>query len=221
VVSLVGLVLNFTSMGITFASSLFGVFFVVLVFIILAYLRRNKLPLDKRFYLQVYPVLDQPQDSPFANRVFVVSLGVSIIVAAIALGYVIMTPSTGEIYTEFYILDQNRTITSYPTDIDVNATARVVVGIISHELDITSYTVLTSIGTPLATIPQNDWDQVFTLNNSFGMSRIVQLHDQDTFEDDFTFRFLTPGQYHITWRLLLENEPSDYELHLWVDVHAP
>ena len=63
-----------------------------------------------------------------------------LLVAAIgATVYIIVKPNPGDKFTEFYILGTGDKAGNYPTNLSVNETANVTIGIVNHEQATTSY----------------------------------------------------------------------------------
>jgi len=73
------------------------------------------------------------------NRVLSIILGITIIGALGALGYVIATPKVGERFTEFYVLGLEGKAIDYPEELKVGEEGKVVVGIINREHETVSY----------------------------------------------------------------------------------
>jgi len=72
---------------------------------------------------------------------FTVALGASIVVAVGTIAYVVLTPRSGETFTEFYILGPGGRASSYPTKLTVKETGRVIIGVASHEAATVNYPV--------------------------------------------------------------------------------
>ena len=69
-----------------------------------------------------------------------------LLVAAIgATVYIIVKPNPGEKFTEFYILGTGDKAGNYPTNLSVNETANITIGIINHEQATTSYTMVSTL----------------------------------------------------------------------------
>jgi len=69
-----------------------------------------------------------------------------LLVAAIgATVYIIVKPNPGEKFTEFYILGTGDKAGNYPTNLSVNETANITIGIVNHEQTTTSYTMVSTL----------------------------------------------------------------------------
>lgn len=215
IVSFLGLALNYTAAGITMTSSLVGNIIVVMISCFIAYYRRSKLQLDERFSINMHmKKLAFPADR--TERVFVCAIGVALVLSCFALGYVLLTPNTDEIYTEFYLLDANGSTANYPENVTVNGTGTVIVGIVCHENREVTYTIVAGLDTSANTTDVNDWSQTFNLTNNNNYSRAISLSNGETFEDTFNFNITYIGNYKVVWRLLINGESTPYETYLWV-----
>ncbi len=67
------------------------------------------------------------------DRTLSAVLIVIIIIALLATFYIILFPSQSEKFTEFYILGENGKAGDYPSNLSLNQTGNVIVGIVNHE----------------------------------------------------------------------------------------
>jgi uncharacterized membrane protein len=65
--------------------------------------------------------------------------------AVAATVYIIVKPNPGEKFTEFYILGTGDKAGNYPTNLSVNQSANITVGIVNHEQSPTTYTMITTL----------------------------------------------------------------------------
>ena len=69
-----------------------------------------------------------------------------LLVAAVGVTvYIIVKPNPSEKFTELYILGTGDKAGNYPTNLSVNETANVTVGIVNHEQVTTTYTMITTL----------------------------------------------------------------------------
>jgi uncharacterized membrane protein len=68
-----------------------------------------------------------------------------LIVAISATVYIIINPNPGEKFTEFYILGAGDMAGNYPTNLNLNETGNLTIGIVNHEHTTTSYNVITTL----------------------------------------------------------------------------
>ncbi|MFW6072110.1 MAG: DUF1616 domain-containing protein [Thermoplasmatota archaeon] len=129
---LIGLLLNYvweiSLVPILYSQSLF-----IFVFALLAYLRRETIPLEERFsiYLEVNPPDWHNYD--IIDKALVVAT-VGLLIASGGLAYhIATTPRTGEQFTEFYVLGSDSMADDYPTNLTVNESGHVILGAINRE----------------------------------------------------------------------------------------
>ena len=163
VTALIGLGLNYTPWGIRLEPVLYSIFTFIIILSAIAIIRR-------RYYgrkdLVTAINLKMPgiwQGSPL-NKTLNVILIVAILGAVGTLIYTVAEPKVGEKFTEFYLLGINGTAADYPTDFVLNANSgvisvqygtntaavsekwgRLTLGIVNHEQQNTTYTVIMQI----------------------------------------------------------------------------
>ncbi len=71
---------------------------------------------------------------------------VSIVVAIAAVVYIMVNPSPGERFTEFYILGPNGKAGNYPANLTVGETGTVTVGLVNHEGSSADYELIVQSG---------------------------------------------------------------------------
>ncbi|MCK4266152.1 MAG: DUF1616 domain-containing protein [Thermoplasmata archaeon] len=217
IVSLMGLALHYTPLGITLESSLISDLAFVMVFAGLAYLRRSKMPMEERFHL------DFSFKSPTipANRIektFILIIAICFIASGITLGYVLTTPSAEQRFSVFYILDANDTAENYPLNITVGDNTSVILGIVCHEYAVTDYAIIIGLEGANITDYNVDWNQPYRLTTNHVARRNISLNHQDVFQERFNFQLNESGRQKMVCQLLINGEFTDYEVHLWVDV---
>ena len=75
------------------------------------------------------------------DKTLTIILIVLLVAAVGATVYIIVKPNPGDKFTEFYILGTGDKAGNYPTNLSVNETANVTIGIVNHEQATTSYTM--------------------------------------------------------------------------------
>lgn len=217
IVSLVGLVLNFTPFEITLHSIVVSNFTVIIFFAALAWYRRNLLENVERFHVD-FTVSGQAFPKERTERIMVVIIGISLILSVIMLGYVLLAPSPGEKFTEFYILDANGTTDNYPVNININETTTVFVGIVCHENRAVNYTIIAGFENINEPEYNADWSQPLNLTNGARYARNVTLNNGEIFEEPFNFYINNTGSNKIIWQLYIDDVISDYKLSLNINV---
>ena len=203
VVSLVGLILNYTPWGIKLYPILISLAIFVAVISIVAWYRRWRLGESERFTIPFRLNLASWRRQNFVDKVLSTILITAILGAMGTLGYVIATPKIGEKFTEFYILGLEGQAIEYPKEMRTGEQGRVLVGIVNREQETVSYWVKVTI------------DEV-TLN---GISPVV-LHHEDRWEQEVGFIPAQLGDNQkVEFSLYKQGQSEAYRvIHLWIDV---
>jgi uncharacterized membrane protein len=203
VVPLIGLILNYTPWGI----GLYTVVVSVLVFIMLmagvAWYRRRRLPQEQCFGLQFHFRLAQFWGRHRWDRVLTGLLVVAIIGAIGMLVYVIQPTTVEERFTEFYILGPEGKAENYPHVLAMGEEAKVTIGVVNHEQEITEYNV-----------------KIIIKGQTAGEGGVITLAPDKKWEQEVSFTPTEVGENQpIEFRLYKgkENIPS-HILHFWIDV---
>ena len=133
VVPLLALLLNFTPWGIRFAPIVVLITAFTIGVGCAAHWRRMRLPPDQRLSLTVDLAIPDWKENVALDKGLTIALSTSIVVAAGTLAYVVMTPRPGATFTEFYILGPGGNASGYPTNLTVNETGGVILGVVNHE----------------------------------------------------------------------------------------
>jgi uncharacterized membrane protein len=211
VVPLIGLVLNFTPWGIRLEPILISLAVFIIVTSGVAYYRREKLAPEERFRVLLNVRLPSWRGQSMPDKVLSVVLMVAIAGAIGTLGYVIATPRVGEKFTEFYILGPDGKAENYPTELKVGEEGRVIVGIVNHEQERTSYTVEVWIDGEKAKlrIGGEDRDEI-----------VVEIENEEKWEQEVGFVPQKAGEKQkVEFVLYKEGKPYFEEPpYLWIDV---
>jgi uncharacterized membrane protein len=167
VVPILGLILNYTPWGISLNTILISQIGFIATMTIIAVIRRSSLPNDERFTFRldftfVKDLFSNAQCDSSSVAVVTVQAGtplpkikwldralsvILIVVVATAIGafvYTIATPGVGQKFTEFYILGMDGKAQNYPEQIKAGDGVKVLVGIVNHEQEVTSYQLVVS-----------------------------------------------------------------------------
>jgi len=139
VIPLIGLLLNYTPWGIRLEPILLSLFFFIVGIGTFALYRWVRTEAVERFVVSL--TLSFPSSSSKIDRALTIVLSICIILAVIALVYVMMTPKTGETFTEFYLLGPSGKATGYPRNLSLGENATVIIGLANHEQKTMNYTV--------------------------------------------------------------------------------
>ncbi len=208
VVPLIGLMLNYTPWGIRLEPILASLFVLIVSISIIAWYRRNQIPLEDRFCIIITIELPKGEDVTTIDKILTIILVISIIIAVSVLIYVIAVPKEGETFTEFYIVNENGTAENYPGDLTIGENGTVIVGVICREHERSTYTI------------------VIELVNLTGERENITLQQYDlTLEHDqrnetvFNFIVSENGTYKLQFLLYIDDNKGPYrELHLWINV---
>jgi uncharacterized membrane protein len=201
-VPLIGLGLNYTPFGITVESTLYTVSLFIFALSLIAWIRLRRLPEEERFDPRL-SIGGAGLGKTGWDRTLSVILIISIVGAVGVLSYVIANPKVGEKFTEFYILGQEGQAAEYPEEITLGSSANVIVGIINHEQEVTSYRV-----------------EVVVSGIKIGEFDDITLDDEESLEENLIFTPLSEGtDQKIEFILFKGSSSSPYlSLHLYVDV---
>ena len=141
IVPLMGLILNYTPWGIRLYPILIAITIFIFAAAAIAWQRQKRLPSQERFEVTFTVTLPQWAGMSKLDKGLSVGLVVAIVAALGCLGYVITSPKQGEKFTEFYILGLEGKAENYPQQVTVGEEARVILGIVNHEHQPTSYRV--------------------------------------------------------------------------------
>ena len=202
VVSLIGLILNYTPLGIRLEPVLYSVASFIFVISVIGWFRRRRLTAEERFSIEFQVGVPGWGESRW-DKVLSVILVVAIAGALGMLGYALAAPKVGERFTEFYILGLEGKAIDYPREITVGEEGKVIVGIINREHKTVSYRVEVRV------------DGV--KNNEVGA---VLLEHDEKWEGEISFVPTVAGDNQKAGFLLYKEGQSEayQSLHLWVNV---
>ena len=204
VVSLIGLILNYTPWGIRLYPILISVTIFILATSLIAWYRRRRLAKAERFTVSFHLNLAPWRGQSLVDKVLSIILIMAILGAMGTLSYVIVKPKVGEKFTEFYILGLEGKAIDYPRELKVGEPGEVMVGIINREHETVSYWVKVTI------------DGV--RNNEVGP--LVLEHDEK-WEEVVSFTPHRAGDSRKAEFLLYKDKESETylkPLRLWIDV---
>jgi len=204
VVPLLGLGLNYTPWGIRLAPILITLLVFIAGTSALALYRRNKLPVELRFYPAFEFNLPLLRELSRIDKVLSVFLAAAIVFALGSVFYVVTTPKAGEKFTEFYILGTDGKAQGYPQELAVNEKGRVIAGIVNHEYSSQKYYVKVVMGK--------------FLKKQLGP---IELAHEERREETVDFSAVSPNEnLKVEFLLYREGDQKPYRsLHLWVKVH--
>lgn len=141
IMPLIGLTLNYTPWGIKLYPILISTTLFIAITSAIGWNRQRKLPeADRVNFAFSSPLPSRAGITKSAKALFVSTI-LLILVAIGYLSYVIAMPKQGEGFTEFYILGANDKAEEYPLSALASQHVHLIVGIVNHERQLTSYRV--------------------------------------------------------------------------------
>ena len=221
VVPLLGLLLNFTPFGIRFAPIVATIALFTVGVGYAAYWRRMRLPVERRLSLTVVLGLPEWQEYGMLDKVLTIALAASILVAGGTLAYVVLTPRPGETFTEFYILGPGGKASGYPTNLTVNETGSVIIGVVNHEGASVNYSVrIDLVGVQIVYNATSGFNEKIEVNRTTWTQIPITVGDGANWTHPYGFSIPSRGLWKVQFLLFKEgNFASRYrELHLFVKV---
>jgi len=205
IVPLLGLVLNYTPFGIRLSPILIILSTFTISLSLVAWFRRLRLPAEERFRVPFERLLNINLGQGLLDKGLSIVLIASIIGSFATLVYVVVTPKTGERFTEFYVIGPNETASDYPTALKVGEEGKVVIGIVNHEYENVTYRL----------------EVIF--NGSLIHEEHVFLIENEKLEIPFTFKATKKGEKQkLEFLLYKDQQIEPYRaLHLWINVTYP
>ncbi|MGA9080019.1 MAG: DUF1616 domain-containing protein [Halobacteriota archaeon] len=203
----VSFLLGYTSFGLRVAPIVACTSIFIVGGTISAYVRRRSLPSEQRFAVSVPRVSDvRPAIPHFGpaerlDKTLVLVLLFVLVASLVATGYLVSAPIGGA-YSELYLLGSGGKASDYPTNLTVNQTANVTVGVVNHENANANYTL------------------VVTLDNATLSSRSFTLANSEQWQNSVAVTPDRIGQDMKLSFLLYEDDNSAplQTTHLWVNV---
>ena len=203
IVPLVGLGLNYTPFGIRLVPVLLSIALLTMGLCVVAYMRRMEVAESRRFdvdFRALYALKGELAGGSRLDRALTLILLASILLAVATTVYVVVMPKQGETFTEFYILGAGGMAEGYPTQLTLGQQGTVIVGIVSHEYEDSTYIL------------------ELKLDGTVIHSESVQLAHEEKWERPTTFKPSHRGEQQKLEFLLYRDGAVYRSLHLWVDV---
>jgi len=245
---LIGLLLNYiweiSLVPILYSQSLF-----IFAFSLLAYLRRETIPLEERFsiYIEINPPDWENYD--IIDKALVIAT-VGLLIASGGLAYhIATTPRTGEQFTEYYVLGPNGDADEYPTNLTVNESGHVILGAVNREHKEMEYLMVVRMASTNLnssqeldnkikskdknetievktyfdyqnmTVTQMSENYNITLSNSTTYIQNFSLKNDEKFSHHMNYTIQEPGLYMVQFLLVKPNEFSPQEKNGYRELH--
>jgi uncharacterized membrane protein len=202
-IPLIGMILNYTPFGIELESLMYSIASIILLFSLVAWYRNRKLNQFERFNVNFSLTMTRWRGNFWDKITNIVIIAATLGIVGF-LGYLLITPRTGETFSEFYILNTEGQAGDYPIELSLGDTATVIIGIINQEDKDTTYVIEVMIG---------DGKSIDIGPNT--------LKDGQKWESEV---LLSPEEAGIDQKVmcvLYKNGVTDpyLELHFWIDVY--
>ncbi len=203
IVTLVGLVFNYTTWGITLTPIFVAVVCLILVLCLIAHFRRRALPSGEQYKFPIHIERIQWGSANKLDKVLYIGLAIAVIGALGTLVHVITEPKDEQIYTDFYILGSEGMMENYPQEVVLGEQAEITLGIRNHENRVGSYTVAVIL----------NGEKVLGIGP-------ISITDKEQWREDITLVPTRIGEDQKVEFLLYKGEGAEpyQELHLWLDV---
>jgi uncharacterized membrane protein len=217
IVPLIGLGLNYTPWGIRLEPILISIFVFIVGVGAVAIYRWIHVNSNERF--AIFFNISFPKSEGKLDQVITVILAASILIAVVSLVFVIITPKTGEKFTEFYILGSEGIADDYPRDLTDGQNETIILGIVNHEYRAINYTVeIWLVNQTIShnattgeneTINNNMWfvDNLHTMLNHTPID--IEGEWEPQFEYNYTFNIEKKGTFKLAI-LLFMHPTEDY-----------
>ncbi|WP_321431175.1 DUF1616 domain-containing protein [uncultured Methanolobus sp.] len=212
VVPLIGLILNYTPWGIRLVPILvFLTNFTILMSIVAIYRREAlgnnafSVPFREMYESVIAEINEKPESQ--LDQILTIVLMISILLSAITLAYVVITPKQGEKFTEFYILGPERMADNYKTHLELGESVYVIAGIVNHEYSVVNYSIVIRLNNETIETPPS-------------LNHIALAHNV-TWEKPVSFIPGVPGEdMKLEYLLYREDNMTEpyRDLHLWINV---
>lgn len=230
VVSLVGLILDYTPWGIQLVPVTVVLSGFTLSLTVIAVHRRYKLPQQNRFSVSVrdwitsgkQSLLEPNTRTDVALNMFLIF---SVFLAAVSIGYAITDPTESKSSTEFYLLteseDEELVAEGYPTEFTQGQPESLVLGIENKERQAQQYTVIIL----LQEVETNDDSSEVATERVVGQFQTTVDHNEAQQHHHSITPTISGDQLRLTYLLYKDNPPANptsenayRDLYLWIDV---
>jgi uncharacterized membrane protein len=140
------------------------------------------------------------------NKALSIILVLAILAVISVIVYLVVTPYTGEKFTEFYILGPEGKAENYPKTLNSGEEASIILGIVNHEYEEVTYQV-----------------KIFISGNKIKEVGPIALANQAKWEEKISFIPIVIGKNQKVECILYKTGQDDayLTLNLWIDVHSP
>ena len=221
VVPATALLLNFTPLGIRFASVVETIALLTSVIGLAAVWRRMRLPVEKRLAASVDVRLPDWSEYSQVDKAFTVGLAASIILGVALLASLLATPQPSEHFTDFYILGAGGKGSDYPTRLNVSQPASVILGVVNYESASVTYTIRGDlVGVRIVYNETGGFNETVDVNRTSWSWTNITLANGQNWTRAYTFSISSVGFWKVQFLLFRGGIASSpyREIHLYVRV---
>jgi len=221
VVSLLGLLVNFTPFGIGLVPIVVAIALFTVGVGTVAYWRRMRVPTEQRLSLTLRVSLPEWTKYSALEKGLTIALCGSVLIAGAALAHVVLAPRPGETFTEFYILGPGGNASGYPTVLNISQPGSVILGIANHETAKVNYTVrIDLVGLRTLYNATSGFNETVQTNRTTQSTFNVTLADGRNWTQPYTFSIAYLGLWKLQFLLFRDGGFSSAyrELHLFIRV---
>jgi uncharacterized membrane protein len=202
VVVVIGLGLHLTTWGILPGPVMAALVIFIYSVGAVAYWRRMKLPPSQRLSGSIE--IGTPDWSGYtrAEKIAALALATSLLIAASAVAYVVVTPRTAEHFTEFYLLNATGVAGGYPRNLTVNQTATIKLTVQNVEYADVAYEIRVHRATMEALFNASaNRTQYREVSRAYITNFSLDLHNGGLWNRSYSFSIATPGIYRLLFDL--------------------
>lgn len=215
VLALVGLALAVSPVGLDLVSLVVALLGFTVGVGLGAYLRRIQLPVEERLRLDLRIDAPRWRGETAVDRIITLAIAASIVAAAGALAYAVLTPPAGEHFTELYLLGPSGNATGYPKNLTVSEPAAVYVGVVNHETRTMNYSVRVDLaGIQIVHNATSGYNVTVELNRTTLTWLNTTLSDGGMWTQRFAFSVGSAGTWELQFLLYKNGILSTAEAHL-------
>lgn len=221
-VALLGVLVNFTPIGLSFAP----IVVVLAAFTTAAaggaLYRRMRLPAEDRLSATLSFELPRWRAYSRTDRILGVGAVASLAVAVVLLGNALLTPTAPERFTELYLLGPGGTPEGYPTRLNVSEPGTVVMGIGNHEARTVRYTVrIDLVGVETRFNATSGRNETFERNRTTWSWVNVSVVPGQPWTSPYTFAINATGSWWVEFLLFSDGDLTRVYKRVYLAVTVP
>lgn len=203
VLPLIGLVLNYTPLGLRLYPTLLSLFLFTILMSIASSYRRQSVPAEERFPQVITVHVSRWRELIKANKIMSVGIVTSVIVTGGLTAHFASTPRLDECFTEFYLLGPSGKLADYPTNLTLGESGTGILGILNHEYEEVAYTIVIK------------WE-----NETIDTIKEITLNHEAGWSQNYTFTPEKTGDRMMLEFLLFRDgvDEAYRSLHIWITV---